>query len=138
MTLQAKAPRIFLSYSITDRDFVDTVRSNLIKSGARIIDDNVKTGETIISDFRKALNNSDIVVFFVPPHEGAGQWALAELGAAKALNKNVLAVLPDRARYRNRNSLLPLFDYEVVDAAAISLSDLTKRILESAEVEVAA
>ncbi|NJM30680.1 MAG: TIR domain-containing protein [Rhizobiales bacterium] len=123
---------------MADRGFVEAVKRSLRKSGARVVDDDIKAGERVFSILKKALSESDIVVFVVPPHEGSGHWALAELGAAKALDKVVLAVLPDRTRFRNRNSLLSLFDYETVDATGLSESALAQRILDSAEVAVAA
>ena len=132
------APSVFLSYSHSDKVLVDSVRKGLRKFGARLTDEKLGLGEVIFSGLKQSLSDSDIVVFFVPPHEGSGQWALAELGAAKALDKNVIAVLPDRKRFRNSNSLSSLFDHQVLDATGLSGTALAERIMENAVMETAA
>ena len=130
-----KPAHIFLSYATADRAFVARLAKEIAKAGARpfvAADLKLKVGEQIFAQLRRELASSDLVVFIVPSQEGEGRWALAEVGAARALDKNILAILPDRARYSNSTFLRSLTDRPMVDATGVSLSHLANTIVSSA------
>ena len=128
-----KPAHIFLSYAKADSSFAARIAEELTKAGARPFDaSGIKTGGQIFQSLRKELVSSDLVVFVVPSQEGEGRWALAEIGAARALDIGILAVVPDRARYANSSFLKSLTDRPVIDATDRSPSDLANTIVSSA------
>jgi hypothetical protein len=58
-------------------------------------------GTDISSAILRSLRRADLVVFVVPRFEGQGKAALAELGAARAIGKRIVSVLPDTTRAAN-------------------------------------
>jgi hypothetical protein len=130
-----KPTHIFLSYANADRAFVAKIAKEPAKAGARPFDAadlKLKVGEQVFEQLRRELASSDLVVFVVPSQEGEGRWALAEIGAAKALDKDILAILPDRARYPNSSFLRSLTDRPMVDATGQSPAGLASVIVSSA------
>jgi nucleoside 2-deoxyribosyltransferase len=95
--------RIFLSYAPEDRAFAARLKRAFGARGAETFDpiDDLRPGEDISSGILRRLRRADMVVFVVPRYEGQGKAALVELGAAKALGKRIVSVLPDRARAAN-------------------------------------
>ena len=129
----SKPAHIFLSYAKADSAFVAKIAKELTKAGARPFDAaGLRFGNDIFEKLKEELAHSDLVVFVVPSQEGEGRWALAEIGAAKALAKNILAILPDRARYSNSSFLRSLTDRPMVDATGQSASALADTIVSSA------
>ena len=127
-----KNQRIFLTFAHPDRLFADVLVLDLQKLGVHTMD--VADAGPEENDFKllkQALLGSDLVVFIVPSQEGEGRWALAALGAAKALERNILAVLPDRARYSNSIFLRTLLDRPVLDVANMTMPFLAKQIVAS-------
>jgi nucleoside 2-deoxyribosyltransferase len=138
MTHKGTKRTIFMSYSASDEAYAEALRAEFKKLGFLLAGENAKTGGEIFSTLKRDLIKSDIVVFIVPPHEGSGRWALAELGAAKALDKNVVAILPDKMRYRNGDLLGGLFQSRVFDATGHSSRIVAQQVVESAMAEAAA
>ena len=125
-----KKPQVFLSYAMADKEAAASISSELTKIGVGSFDtSNIAQGEKIFDEIRRGIVTSDLVLFVVPSFEGAGRWALAELGAAKALHKNILAILLDKARYRNSTFLRSLFDGPILDASNMTTSFLAKEIV---------
>lgn len=128
-----KPANIFISYAWADRVFASRIAEELAKVGAKTFyDAEFNAGSQIFEQWRKEIASTDLVVFVVPSQEGEGRWALAEIGAARALDKNILAVLPDRARYSNSSFLRSLTDRPIVDATNLSPSALANTIVSSA------
>lgn len=123
-------PRIFLSYADADRAFAAKLANGLAKAGINASDlTRPQDGKTRFEAFRKELVASDLVVFVVPSRQGEGRWALAEVGAARALDKQILAVVPDRARNDNSAFARALTESALVDAAKLSASALIDKIV---------
>lgn len=94
--------RVFLSYASEDRKFADRLKRVFSAHGAETIDPaDVGMGGDISTAILKSLKRADLMVFVVPRFEGQGKSALVELGAAKAMGKRVVSVLPDRSRAAN-------------------------------------
>lgn len=128
-----KPAKIFLSYASSDRVFAARLSKEIAKTGARTYDmSSLQAGEHIFDTFRKELNAADLFVLLVPPHEGEGRNALFEIGAAKALDKRILAVLPERKRFANSGFASSLSDFSMLDASNLSMKALASSIVSSA------
>ena len=125
-----KQPQIFMSYARADRAFAAKLARGLKKAGITAFDSaNLEPGEDAFDSIRKELTASDLVVFVVPSREGEGRWALAEVGAARMLEKRILGVLPDRLRYANSGVARALSDTALVDASTLTQAALTKAVV---------
>lgn len=112
---------IFLSYSHDDQEFALRLSKILMKSGFLVFDPanetvpDEKWSDKIVREMRKSAG----LVFVIPAREGAGKNALAELGMARALDKNIVAVMPDSSRAWNASFARVLSDSAVVDASKL-------------------
>jgi hypothetical protein len=118
----AKNQKVFLSYSWEDRPFAEKLSKILTANGAKVIDpaNDVPAGSNIQDIILKAVRDSSSMIFVVPQQEGAGKGALAELGAARALGKRILAVSPNSSRLHNSGFARIITESAVVDASRIS------------------
>src|SRR5262249_59763516 len=92
----------------------------------------VTAGEKFQDSIEDALKQADVFVYVIREREGSGKWSLFELGAAKALGKRIVAVLPDTGRIANSAVAARLADRLVVDENAKSPSGTVRKILEEA------
>lgn len=99
--------KVFLSYARGDEPFVSELRTALLARGAFVFDASkdiaLARGTDISTLILQHLKQSDLVVFVVPRYQGEGKTALFELGAAKALGKRIVSVLPENARVANND-----------------------------------
>jgi hypothetical protein len=127
--------KVFLSYSSDDQVFVDELRKAMMSENdvqvwdpAYAVEPGTKTEEVINAE----LNTSDIFVYIIPEKEGAGKWSLLELGAAKALGKRIVAVLPDSTHVANSAVAASLADSLIVNRDRKSAKETARKILEKA------
>jgi hypothetical protein len=108
--------RVFLSYANEDRTFAARLKQALSAHGAETLDpgDDLRPGKDWSAAILKSLKRADLLVFVVPRYEGQGKSALVELGAAKAMGKRIVSVLPDRARAANTDVAMALGDTHYV------------------------
>lgn len=126
-------PRVFLSYANADRPFAASLAKDLDQAGVNAwLDSDVKPGDDWASVLRKELSESDLVIFVVPKDESP--WALAEVGAARMLNKRILSVLPDRTRFANSSVARALSEWPIIDVAGLSQADLIETIISTVAV----
>jgi hypothetical protein len=78
---------------------------------------------------RLALRASDTFVFVVPEREGAGKHALFELGAAHAMGKRIVAIVPTAGRFSNADVARVLSGSAVLDASAVPADALAEAIM---------
>jgi TIR domain-containing protein len=125
--------RVFFSYSWDDRAFADELRQAMAEHHVHVWDpaSDLAVGSEI-PDIKKTLTNSDLFVYIIPEKEGSGKGSLLELGAAKALGKRIIAVLPDSGRVANSAVAARLADLLVVNEGRRSPKDIVKKILERA------
>ena len=123
--------QVFLSYADSDRAFASRLSDVLSETGARAWDPTkaMRPGDDISESILAGLRESDIVVFVVPEREGAGKNALAELGAARALGKRIVAVVPETTRFYNAEVARLLSDSAVVDASTVPPEHLANAIM---------
>jgi hypothetical protein len=127
--------KVFVSYSIDDRVFADQLREALIaERNVQVLDPtSALAAVNEVDDLVIAnLKGSDLFVYIVPEKEGSGKLSLYQLGAAKALGKRIVAVLPDSARVANSAVAARLADALVVDQDRASTKEIARRILEKA------
>ena len=125
--------RVFLSYTRDDQAFVDQLRTAMDDQNVQVWDPtSVVVGGQFQDEIDDALKQSDIFVYVIPEREGAGKWSLFELGAAKALGKRIVAVLPDSRRVANSAVAAKLADTVVLNENANSTPDTVRKILEKA------
>ena len=89
--------KVFISFSKADRSFAERLGSRIRALGADILSDEspLKPGTNTDSALREALETSDGVVLVVPtPGSAKANNAFFEAGAARALGKRVVAVIP--------------------------------------------
>jgi len=122
----AKAMRLFISYSRDDAPFAEHLAQQLKIEGFHTLDaqSSIKPGVRWDNAVLKALKSADRVVFVVPSREGGGKNALAELGAARAMGKDIVAVMPDSSRAWNSNVARTVSDNVIVDASRFDDHDL--------------
>jgi nucleoside 2-deoxyribosyltransferase len=129
----SKHRRVFLSYAHGDRAFGAKLRRGLTDAGVDTFDAaHTAAGESVFEKLRRQIADSDLVVFVVPSFEGEGRWTLAEVGAARALEKQIIAILPNSARYANSNFARAITELPILDASRISDSALINTIVSSA------
>lgn len=123
--------RIFLSYASGDREFVAKLNRALTARGAATFDPHkdLNPGEDLSASIIGRLKQTDMLVFVVPRFEGQGKSALVELGAAKALGKRIVAVLPDRARAANSDVASALGHTYFLDATNENVGILADQVL---------
>lgn len=110
---------VFLSYSSNDTGFAGHLSSILRERGISTFyaDADIKLGEDIAKRMSDALDMSDTLIFVVPSREGESRTALAALGAARALGKRIVAVMPNSSRAWNSNFARQISDASIVDAS---------------------
>jgi hypothetical protein len=117
---------VFLSFGKDDAEFARGLASRLKHAGVVTTDGSadVAPGTERSSAILRALEKSDKVVFVVPSREGNGKNALVELGAARALGKPILAVMPDSTRAWNSEIARAVSNSAVLDASRIDERNL--------------
>ncbi len=89
--------KVFLSFSKPDRSFAERLGSNIRALGGDVLSEDTwnEPGANLDQALREALEASDGVVLVVPePGASKANKAFFEAGAARALGKPVVAVLP--------------------------------------------
>ncbi|PWV97230.1 TIR domain-containing protein [Hoeflea marina] len=111
----------FLSYSHADRAFAHHISKLLRQRGLAVIDweSAIEHGADSQDTIFRDLENARSMIFIVPAREGDGKNALAELGAARALGKHIVAVMPDSSRASNAGFARRLTDSAVIDASTM-------------------
>ena len=114
---------VFLSHLKEDKPFARLLEKMMVERGVQVfVDDNFKVGDYWSETLRREMEKASALVLVLP---SAGlsmrNFLWFEAGAAKALGKRVLAVLPPRAR----------LDGLPTDIADVLLLDAGERPLES-------
>jgi nucleoside 2-deoxyribosyltransferase len=111
--------KLFLSYSRPDQDFAWRLRDRLAAMGL-IVDEpasGIKAGEPWVDSIRKVLEQADAMLVVIPESgRGTANNVFFELGAARALNKPILAVIPDAAKHARRELPSDLMGMFILDA----------------------
>ena len=88
---------VFISHSQRDASLARQLANNLTRLGLTALN---PTRRTESSDWRRqtqsAIRKADALVLIASPERLTSSWVLYEAGAAEALGKRVLVLLPDR------------------------------------------
>jgi hypothetical protein len=126
--------KIFLSYSMYDRDYVERLERALESKGHTVTPDRgeVSVGSTWAETIRDAIDQFDVLVVLVSQESLGSDAAVgAEVGAAWGRGKRIVAI--ETSDVSAASSLrLPRADYEVVSAKGMSDDRLATAILEKA------
>jgi len=127
--------KIFFSYSVYDRDYVEQLERVLENNGHTVAADRgeVPTGSSWAETTRDAIEKADVLVVLVSQGSLSSDAAVgAEVGAAWGRGKRIVAV--ETSNVSAASSLgLPRADYEVVSAKGLSVDQLAAAILEKAK-----
>ena len=123
--------RVFLSYAASDEAVASQLGRALAGLGAEVFDPHkdVGPGTDASAAILNQLRRSDLLVFVVPRYEGQGKSALVELGAARALGKRIVSVMPDRLRTANSDVASALGETYFLDAGGDGVGAFASRIL---------
>ena len=112
---------VFLTYAMSDKEFAQGLADKIRAKGIEISFDpliGIASGESWAQTIRKAIEKSSAVVAILPLSGTRGSNnTFFEIGLARALNKKVLAVSPDRASSEDRQIPSDLLDLLVLDGA---------------------
>ena len=125
--------KAFLSYNSKDAVFASALRESIERDGVRVFDPARDTppGLDLLARLRNEIEASDILILVVPETGTAhANAAFFEAGAAKALGKKVLAVMPDA---RGRQSPSEIADLAIFEAANKPIDDVAKTLVHALE-----
>ena len=123
---------VFLSFVKEDRTYAMRLANALRIQGVKILDVvEDPSADDAFSLVQNALTRTDLFVFIVPEHEGQSNWALMELGAAKALNKRIIGIVPSFARFANSDVARRLSSEGLIDAEGLTAGELAVHVLAS-------
>lgn len=123
--------RVFLSYSASDRPFVDQLRQSMEALGVTMEDPGtMPAGDEWARRVRQDLERSDAVLLVLPrPGAPGANNAFFEVGAAEALGKPVVAVVPKREVGDAREMPERLPGLHVLKAGRTPIASLAKSLV---------
>jgi nucleoside 2-deoxyribosyltransferase len=125
---------VYISHSRADSAFAEQLRSRIQALGANVWSDEVgiRPGEDFEQALREALETSDGVVLVVPePGTAKANAAFFEAGAARALGKPVVAVLPRAEPSRVRELPSEVSSLAVFDGSQVAPEALAEKIVSA-------
>jgi hypothetical protein len=128
--------KLFISYSWADRSFAEGLENRIRALGVDILSDenSLRPGQDLGGALREALEASDGVVLVVPaPGTARANNAFFEVGAARALGKPVVAVIPSSEPSRIRELPTDMYELAVFDGSRINSEALAKSIVTALE-----
>jgi hypothetical protein len=127
--------KVFISYSVKDREFAEKLAAAISERGAEpSLSEHGRIAKIDwLGDLRKKLGNSDAVVLVMPSASApSANSAFFEAGAARALGKDVIVVIPDRATVDQDNIPLDVATTVVLDASKKPVSSVATTVLDAA------
>jgi TIR domain len=124
---------VFISYSRSDKDFAQALAEELQGHGISVFDPKYfSPGEDWTSAFRKKIEESTALILVLPssdsPHRN-NLWF--EAGAAKALGKPVLAVVPPHQKIAHSQLPTDIANLLVLDAEERPLEQLADMLIQA-------
>lgn len=124
--------KLFLSYAYADRGFAAQLRSQIEALGAVFSDRSLQGGDDWRASLRSALEEADGVVLVLPtPGSANANSAYFEAGAARALGKKVVAVMPSSESSRLRELPSDIYGTAVFDGAHTAPDALANSIVSA-------
>lgn len=100
--------RLFLSYSRRDQRFAEELRERLLDKGLFVEEPSPEAavGERWVESIRKDIESADAILAVVPESgRGTANNVFFEIGFARALDKPILAVIPEDENREIRREL---------------------------------
>ena len=123
--------KVFISFSSADREFAQRLASSIKDLGGTtaLSGHGAISGNEWLGDLRSKLAESDTVILVMPsPSAKSANATFFEAGAARALGKNVVVVIPDIDNVDQSN--IPY------DVASTILLDASKKPIDAVAQEV--
>ena len=94
-------PKIFISYSHSDKEWVRKFVETITRSGVEVWFDefNIKPGEPLVESLEKGLRESDAVVLLLTAESINRPNLFFEIGAALGMKKPIIPVIPEGFDY---------------------------------------
>src|SRR5271157_1711622 len=93
-------PKVFLSYTHSDRRFVDKIAKDLIRTGIDVFLDKqeILPGDSIVDKIDEALGTSDFLLVAISHQSVKSKWVRHELNSAlmRELDRKLITVIPLR------------------------------------------
>ena len=125
---------LFISHALADREFAAELQRGMEKLGATVYDPvtEMKAGESLSTAIRQALEDSDGFVFVVPaPGTSGANFAFFEAGAARAMGKRIVAVMPKSEKSRMNELPSDLYGLGVFDASRKAPGDVAASLMNA-------
>lgn len=89
---------VFISHSQRDAGLAKQLATDLRRLGLKAINptSEIQPGGDWRKEIQTAIKQSDALILIASPEGLASSWVLYEAGAAEALGKNVMVLLPDK------------------------------------------
>jgi predicted nucleotide-binding protein len=125
--------RIFISYAREDKEFARELAESMKRSGVSVFSDiDVMPGALWSDVLRREIEQASALVLIIPSYRVANRnniWF--EAGAAKALGKPVLAVLPPQREPKSIELPTDLAGLIVLDADRRSVQSVAETLLQA-------
>jgi hypothetical protein len=125
---------VFLSYSGPDKEFARRLADLMTQRGLTVFDTrHVVAGEHLADALRSEIEKASALIMLIPPQDASNRnWVWFEAGAARALGKRVLAVLPPARGAHARELPTNLADVMVLDADERPLEGIADMLVSAA------
>jgi len=131
--------RVFMSYAAEDRPFARQLGELMTQRGVSVFFDDVAPGANWSDGLREAIENATALVLLIPSQSFSDRNATwFEAGAAKALGKPVLAVLPPSREPGSTELPTEIAGLLVLDADRRSLDSIADMLVQAVPAEVPA
>jgi hypothetical protein len=128
-------PHLFISYALPDRDFARQLARSVEHLGAVpwLSEHGVHAGQNWLEALRENLKRSDVMVLVMPSEAApAANSTFFEAGAAKAMGKNIVVVVPDLGLVDRDNIPFDLAQTVLVDASKQPIDSIAEAVLGAA------
>lgn len=133
--MSEESRRVFISYSIKDREFAEQLAAAMRERGAEpsLSEHGTVTKGDWLGELRARLGRSDAVVLVMPSASArSANSAFFEAGAARALGKDVIVVVPDTSAIEQDNIPIDVASTIVLDASKKPMSSVATTVLDAA------
>jgi hypothetical protein len=124
--------KVFLSYARGDRALAKVLGERMRALGADVFDDEtiLLPGANWQEVLRDALEAADVVVYLAPnPGTSESNFAFFEVGAARALGKRIIPILPTQDAMRIRELPAGIQDLQALDGSRLAPDALAESIV---------
>lgn len=126
---------VFISYSYADKDYANFLSKSLEGRGIDAqFDVDIPVGGNFSDIILKMIQESNAVIFLVPADSNSSRNALFEVGAAKAMRKKIIALMPHGRQSSARDIAMAVADIILIDVANKSpdeVAELVERVLHT-------